>query len=130
MPRRGVKPEKIMPKSAYRAAVVAAFSGSIAVATATEFTIQQKQAIMQGVLSEKGQPVPLGFQIRVGAPVPPSISMRQLPSDVTRQVPAVKDMEYAKLDNNEILLIDPKDRRIADVLIFVPGTTPPPASPR
>jgi len=64
--------------------------------------------------------------------------MRQLPSDVTRQVPAVKDMEYAKLDNNEILLIDPKDRRIADILIFVPdttgaapsSTTPAPATPR
>jgi len=56
--------------------------------------------------------------------------MRQLPFDVTRQVPAANDMEYAKLDNNEILLIDPKDGRIADILIFVPGTTPAPATPR
>ena len=112
-----------MRRSAYRAAVVAAFTGGIAVATAAELTLQQKQAIVQGVQSEKGQPVPLGFQPRVGAPVPPSISMRQLPFDVTRQVPAANDMEYAKLDNNEILLIDPKDGRIADILIFVPGTT-------
>ena len=119
-----------MRTSAYRAAVVAAFTGGIAGATAAELTLQQKQAIVQGVQSEKGQPVPLGFQPRVGAPVPPSISMRQLPFDVTRQVPAANDMEYAKLDNNEILLIDPKDRRIADIIIFEPGTTPAPATPR
>ncbi len=129
-----------MSKSVYRAAVVAAFLGSVAVAGAAELnlTTQQKQAIMQSVQGEKGQPAPAGFQPRIGAQVPSSMSMRQLPSQVTAQVPNAREYEFAKLDNNEILLIDPKDRRVAEI-IAPSGTTgaaptapmsPSPAVPR
>ena len=127
-----------MRKSVYRSAVVAAFLGSVAVATAAELnlTAQQKQSIMQSVQSEKGQPA-AGFQPRVGTAVPQSMSMHQLPSSVTTQVPATKDLEYVKLDNNTVLLIDPKNRRVADI-IMPAGTTgaapaprsPAPAAPR
>ena len=88
-----------MRKSVYRSAVVAAFLGCVAVATAAEInlTAQQKQSIMQGVLSEQGQSS-AGFQPRVGTPVPQSMSMHQLPSNVTAQVPATKDLGYIKLD--------------------------------
>jgi hypothetical protein len=113
-----------MHKAVYRAAVVAAFLGSVAVVTAAEvnLTPQQKQTIMQSVQSEKAQPAPAGFQPRVGATVPQSLSMHQLPPNVTTQVPAAKDLEYAKLDNNQILLIDPKDKRVTDIIMST-GTT-------
>jgi hypothetical protein len=121
-----------MRKSVYRSAVVAAFLGSVAVATAAELnlTAQQKQSIMQSVQSEKGQPA-AGFQPRVGATVPQSMSMHQLPSNATTQVPAAKNLEYIKLDNNTVLLIDPKDQRVAEI-ISPSGTTgaaPSPTSP-
>jgi hypothetical protein len=128
----------IMRKSLYRSAVVAAFLGSVAVARAAELnlTVQQKQSIVQSIQSEKGQPA-AGFQPRVGASVPQSMSMRPLPPNVTTQVPATKDLEYVKLDNNTVLLIDPKNRRVADI-IMPAGTTgaapaprsPAPAAPR
>jgi hypothetical protein len=122
-----------MRKSVYRSAVVAAFLGSVAVATAAELnlTTQQKQTIMQSVQTERGQPAPAGFQPRVGASVPQSMSMHQLPSNVTTQVPIAKDLEYAKLDNNEVLLIDPKDRRVADIIApsGTTGAAPAPISP-
>jgi hypothetical protein len=113
-----------MHKAVYRAAVVAAFLGSVAVVTAAEvnLTPQQKQTIMQSVQSEKGQPAPAGFQAKVGATVPQSLSTHQLPSNVTTQVPSAKDLEYAKLDNNQILLIDPKDKRVTDIIMST-GTT-------
>jgi hypothetical protein len=122
-----------MPKSVYRSAVAAAFLGSIAIATAAELnlTAQQKQTIMQSVQTERGQPAPAGFLPRIGASVPQSMSMRQLPSNVTTQVPVAKDLEYAKLDNNEVLLIDPKDRRVADIITpsGATGAAPAPISP-
>src|SRR5262245_10719737 len=113
-----------MHKSVYRSAIMAAFLGSIAAATAAEvyLTDQQKQTIMQSMQNEKGQPAPAGFLSGVGAAVPQSMSMRQLPADVARQVPAALGLEYAKLDSNEILLIDPKDRRVANI-IMPSGTT-------
>ena len=129
----GGKPEKMMRKSVYRAAVMAAFLGSVAVGTAAELnlTAQQKQAIMQSIQSERGQPAPAGFQPRIGASVPQSMSLRQLPSNITTQVPATRDYEFAKLDNNEILLIDPKDRRVADIITSsgTTGAAPAPMSP-
>lgn len=122
-----------MRKSVYRAAVVTAFLGSVAVASAAEvnLTPQQKQAIMQSLQTEKGQPAPSGFLPRVGATVPQGLSMRQLPPNVTSQVPAAKELEFAKLENNEILLIDPKDRRVADIIMpsGTTGAAPSPMAP-
>lgn len=121
-----------MRKSVYRSAIVAAFLGSVAVAAAAEInlTAQQKQSIMQGVQSELGQSS-AGFQPRVGTPVPQSMSMRELPSNVTAQVPATKDLGYIKLDNNMVLLVDPKDRRVAEILTpsGTTGAAPAPTAP-
>jgi hypothetical protein len=69
-----------------------------------------------GVMSEKGRAAPSGFQAKVGAKVPQSLSLHQLPSNVASQVPAAKGYEYAKLQNNEVLLIDPKDRQVAEII--------------
>jgi hypothetical protein len=115
---RAGQPEKIMRKSLFGAAVVAAFLGSITVASARlNLTLQQKNMIMQSVQSKKGRLAPTGFQPRVGASVPQSMRTHRLPSKVTAAVPAAKGLEYAKLANNEILLIDPKDMRVADIII-------------
>ena len=48
--------------------------------------------------------------------------MHALPANAENQVPAVKGYEYAKLQNNEVLLINPKDRHVAEV-IMQPSTT-------
>jgi len=57
--------------------------------------------------------------------------MRRLPSNVTTQVPVTKDLEYTILDNNEVLLIDPKDRRVAEIITpsGTTGAAPAPISP-
>jgi hypothetical protein len=123
----------IMRKSVYRGAVVAAFLASVALATAAEInlTAQQKQTIMQSVQADRGQAPPVGFLPRVGAAVPQSMPMRQLPPNVTNQIPAAKGLEYSKLDNNDVLLIDPKDRRVAEIITpsSTTGAAPAPTSP-
>jgi hypothetical protein len=113
-----------MRKIVYRSAMTAAFLGSIAVATAAEINLtdQQKQTIAQSVQTEKGQPAPAGFMPRVGASAPQSMPARQLPSNATTQVPAAKNLAYIKLDNNNVLLIDPNDGRVAEI-ITPSGTT-------
>jgi hypothetical protein len=128
-----------MRKRVLLTATAIAFLGSVAVATAAELnlTAQQKQTIAQGVQTETGQPAPTGFMPRVGAPAPQSLTMRQLPAAVTSQIPAAREMQFAKLNSNEILLIDPKDRHVAEI-IMPSGTTgaappspgAPPAAPR
>lgn len=122
-------------RSVYRNVVAVAFLGlgSIGVAAGTELnlTAAQKQTIVQSVQSEKGQPAPAGFLPKVGASMPQSVSLRHLPSNVTAQVPGAKDLQYVKLVTNEILLIEPKDRRIADIIApsGTTGAAPAPTSP-
>jgi hypothetical protein len=120
-----------MRKTVSHSAIAAAFLGSVAVATAAELslTTQQKQTIAQSVQTERAQPAPTGFLPRVGAAVPQSLTMRQLPSTVTAQVPAARDLQFAKLDSNEVLLIDPKDRRVAEIIAPMGTTGAAPASP-
>jgi len=48
--------------------------------------------------------------------------LHALPANVESQVPATKVYEYAKLQNNEVLLINPKDRHVAEI-IMPPSTT-------
>jgi len=48
--------------------------------------------------------------------------MHQLPGGATNQVSAAEDYEWAKLQNNEVLLINPKDRLVA-AIIMPPSTT-------
>jgi hypothetical protein len=86
------------------------------VATAAELNLtdQQKQTIAHSVHAEKGHPAPAGFVPTVGASVPQSMHRRELPPNVTTQVPATKNLEYTKLDNNNVLLIN--DGRVAEII--------------
>jgi hypothetical protein len=113
-----------MRTSLYGTTIALALVGGVGLAGAAQLnlTSAQKQTILQSVASEKGQIAPSGFQARVGEKVPQSLSMHQLPGRATSQVSAAKDYEYAKLANNEVLLINPKDRQVAEI-IMPSGTT-------
>jgi hypothetical protein len=104
--------------------ITLALAGSVGLAAAAQLSLSsgQKQTIYQSVASEKGQAVPSGFQAKLGQKVPQSLTMHQLPASATNQVGAAKDFEYAKLQNNEVLLINPKDRQVAEI-IMPPSTT-------
>jgi hypothetical protein len=114
-----------MRRSVSHIAIAAAFLGSVAVAAAAELnlTAQQKLTIAQGVQTEQAQRAPAGFLPKVGAPVPQSLTMHQLPSSVATAVPAAKGLEFTKLDSNEVLLIDPKDRKVAEIISSSGSTT-------
>jgi hypothetical protein len=113
-------------RNIYRNVVAVALLGlgSISVASAAELalTSAQKQTIVQSVQSEKGQPAPAGFLAKVGATMPKSVTLKNLPSSVAAQVPGAKDLQYVKLDTNEILLVGAKDGRVAGI-IMPSGTT-------
>jgi hypothetical protein len=128
--------EKNIMRNISRSVTVVAFLGlgGIGVATAAELTLTaaQKQSIAQSVQNEKGQPAPAGFLPKVGIPLPQSVTLRQLPPSIAAQVPGARDLQYVKLDTNEILLIESKDRRVAGI-IAPSGTTgsaaPAPSAP-
>jgi hypothetical protein len=111
------------PKDRRVAAIIPSPPGGSGAASELSLNPQQKRAIVQSVQNENGQQPLFGFQPTIGATVPQSMPLHQFPSSVTNEIPATKGYEFIKLENNEILLIDPKDRRVADILLSPPGTT-------
>jgi hypothetical protein len=103
-------------------ALALAGTASLAAAGQLSLTSTQMQSIYHSLAGEKGQTVPFNFQPKVGAKVPGSLAMHPLPSTVTNEIAATKGFEYAKLASNEVVLIDPKDRQVAEV-IMPPNTT-------
>jgi len=105
-------------------AIALSLLGAATVANAAELnlTTAQKQTIYQSVKNEKSQPMPAGFQARPGATVPQTVELHALPISVASQWPASKDYQFAKMQNNEVLLVSPKDRHVAEI-VMQPGTT-------
>ena len=101
-------------------ALALALCGSVGLAAAAEhalnLTSAQKNTIYQSVMNEKGQTAPSSFRASIGAKVPSSLTLQLLPSNVASQIPAAKNFEYAKLQNNEILLVNPKNREVAEMI--------------
>jgi hypothetical protein len=85
-------------------------------------TSPDKHSIYQAVADDKGQSIPLTFHPMIGAKVPDSLALFDLPGKVTNQIPAVKNYQYAKLNSNDVLLVDPKDREVAAVITHQEAT--------
>jgi hypothetical protein len=96
---------------------VAADSGAMAPNNRLNLTSTQEHSIVQSVNKQnaKAAQLPSGFKAAVGEAVPTSIPLHALPSDAASQVPAAKLYEYAKLQN-QLLIVNPKDRKIVDII--------------
>lgn len=89
---------------------------SPSMASSVTLTPQQKQKIWQSLASASGQPAPAGFTASEGATVPQQVSLQPLPQSASADLPAnARDMQYAKMQD-EILIVDPKDRKVVEVI--------------
>ena len=87
-------------------------------------TQQQKQAVNRGLSDQPSQNAAADLQIRVGEPLPSSITPHVMPKSVTEPVPETKWYQFAKLPDR-VLMVDPKDRSIAEIILIptTPATT-------
>jgi hypothetical protein len=77
----------------------------------------QELAILRSISRQgiKRETAPSGFEAEIGQPVPKSITLHKLPSDVVRQVPTVEEYKYARLQN-DLLIVNPRDKIAVDVI--------------
>lgn len=81
-----------------------------------KLTPAQKIAILGAVLQDGGRTAaPTSFQPSVGGPVPPSVSLRALPSGATAQSPDLYGKKYTMVQN-QVVLVDPEAMRVIDIL--------------
>src|SRR5258708_12605408 len=88
----------------------------------------KEQMVSQGLKGETAQSSS-GYQGEIGSKPPSSLTQKQLPDDVTAQVPETKSYLFIKLPDR-VLLIDPDTKTVAEILGAPPTTAPPtPATP-
>ena len=56
------------------------------------------------------------FVARVGEALPAHITTHSVPAAVTKQIPELKSYQYALLNNNRLLIVNPSDKKIAEVI--------------
>jgi len=62
------------------------------------------------------QRLPQGFRPAIGAKIPDQLRLRQIPHVVTGEAPPIRNYQYVMLRNKDLLLINPRDKTIADVI--------------
>ena len=99
-------------------------SGAESIQPRLNLTQQQKQAVNRGLSGEPSQNAAADLRIRVGEPLPNSITPHVMPKSVTEPVPETKWYQFAKLPDR-VLMVDPKDRSIAEIILIptTPATT-------
>ena len=80
-------------------------------------TQEQRFIIKENVKDLALSKAPKDAPETIGDPVPASIVLHALPSEVGLKVSQIRShMFFIKDDNNAIVLVSPNDRRVADVL--------------
>ena len=59
---------------------------------------------------------PSGFTAKVGAAVPSDLTTHPVPVSTANKVPALRQYSYALLDSNKLLIVNPSDKKIAEVI--------------
>ena len=85
----------------------------LAPAPKLNLTLEQRHTIKEFVKDMKADAADI--QATIGEPIPPGINPRPMPSDVGQKVPQVKSHRFF-LTAQQIVIVDPKDNKVADVI--------------
>jgi hypothetical protein len=77
----------------------------------------QERAVLRAVRKQNHQKQSIlsGFEPEIGQPVPPSATLRRLPSEATSGVWAVRSYAYV-LTPTQLLIVNPQDRIVDDII--------------
>jgi hypothetical protein len=59
---------------------------------------------------------PARFTASIGQKVPNQLALHPVPINAAEKVPALKPYSYALLDSNKLLIVNPSDRKVAEVI--------------
>lgn len=76
---------------------------------------QQKQAIWQRLSRARSEKAPTNFAASVGSDVPRTVRLHSFARSVVSKVPQMRRYDYAKLQN-EVVIVDPKTRKVVDMV--------------
>jgi hypothetical protein len=77
---------------------------------------QEKTAWQDIAKQARKEKTPAGFSTKVGAVVPQALMTYPIPMTTSSKVPALRRYQYALLENNKLLIVNPHDKKVADVI--------------
>ena len=60
--------------------------------------------------------LPATFTAKVGADVPKELGTKPVPVSTANKVPALRPFQYALLDSNKLLIVNPTDHKVAEII--------------
>jgi uncharacterized protein DUF1236 len=91
-------------------------SGPMAKDTLSLTRSQQKTAWKDISAMATKETAPARFAVKVGTAVPNNLTTHPVPSKTADQVPALRPYQYALLSNNELLIVNPSDKKVAEII--------------
>lgn len=79
-------------------------------------TADHKRTIYSEVGREPARPLPEGSPVEIGAEVPDSLMLNEMPVVVKDKIGVLRDFKFAKLPDETIVIVDPAKRRIVDIV--------------
>ena len=79
-------------------------------------TPDHKRTIYSQIGGEKPQPVPEGSAVEIGREVPDSIILNEMPIEVKDKIGLLRDFKFAKLPDENIVIVDPAKRQVVDIV--------------
>jgi hypothetical protein len=77
---------------------------------------QQKMAWKDISGQAMKETAPVSFTAKVGAALPSIVGTKPVPVSTANKVPALRPFSYAMLDSNKLLIVNPNDKKIAQVI--------------
>ena len=101
---------------------VAQTTGAAAPEPGIGLTADHKRTIYREIGQEQARRVPDGSPVAIGAQVPDSLMLNEMPITLKDKVGLLRDFKFAKLPDETLLIVDPAKRQIVDLVTKDEGT--------
>jgi hypothetical protein len=107
-----------MSKSSGSATTRSASSMSQPVAKdSLSLSASQQQAAWKDISAQASkESAPASFTAKVGAAVPSDLATHPVPVSTASKVPELRPYQYALLSSNKLLIVNPSDKKIAEII--------------
>ena len=108
--------EPTFPKSQHATDTWLAQASTDAPGEGIGLTASHKRIIYDRIASEQKQTLSDGSQLAIGDTIPDSVMLNAVPISVKDQVGLLRDFKFVKAMDTKILLVDPANRKIVDII--------------
>ena len=104
------------PMAAAAQTTGAATPGAASVSQGIGLTPDNKRLIYRETAQLDTRPTPSGIQVAIGAEIPDSVMLTEMPVVAKDRVGALRDFKFSRLPDETLVIVDPSKRRIVDII--------------